>query len=58
MDNNEQQQNKPEFINKNMILINDNIRKDIYLSLTIFSQINNFQHNYINNLFNDKTKNP
>lgn len=58
MDNNEQQQYKPELINKNMILINDNIRKDIYLSLTIFSQINNFQHNYINNLFNDKTKNP
>ena len=57
MDNNEQLQNKPEFINKNMILINDNIRKDIYLSLTIFSQINNFQHNYINNLFNDKSEN-
>jgi hypothetical protein len=40
-----------------MIIFNDNLRKNIKLSLLIYKKINNFDHNYIHELFNDKSTN-
>ncbi len=40
-----------------LLLINKNIRDNIKLSLSIYKQlINNFDHKYINELFNKKTE--
>ena len=41
---------------QSMIVFNDNLRKNIKLSLLIYKKLNNFEHNYIHKLFNDKSK--
>jgi hypothetical protein len=42
---------------ESIILINNNIRADLLLSLAIYKKLNNFEHNYINNVPNVKKKN-
>ena len=39
---------------QSMIIFNDNLRKNIKLSLLIYKKLNNFEHNYIHKFFNDK----
>ena len=39
---------------KSLIDYNNNLRKNIFLSLQIYKKINNFNHNYIHTLNNDK----
>ncbi len=39
-----------------LLLINKNLRDNIKLSLSIYKQLNNFDHKYINELFNKKTE--
>jgi hypothetical protein len=39
-----------------LLSINKNLRDNIKLSLSIYKQLNNFDHKYINELFNKKTK--
>jgi|LakMenEpi03Aug12_release.lakeMendotaPanAssembly.Ray.scaffolds.fasta_scaffold631001_2 hypothetical protein len=41
---------------QSMYIFNDNLRKNIRLSLAIYKKINNFEHNYIHKIFNDKTE--
>jgi hypothetical protein len=41
---------------QSMIILNDNLRKNIKLSLIIYKKLNNFEHNYIRNILNDKSK--
>ena len=41
---------------QSMIIFNDNLRKNIKLSLLIYKKLNNFEHNYIHKIFNDKSK--
>ena len=42
---------------QSMIIFNDNLRKNIKLSLLIYKKLNNFEHNYIHKFFdNDKSK--
>ena len=41
---------------QSMIVFNDNLRKNIKLSLLIYKKLNNFEHNYIHKFFNDKSK--
>lgn len=41
---------------QSMIIFNDNLRKNIKLSLLIYKKLNNFEHNYIHNFFNDKSE--
>jgi len=38
-------------------IINDSIRSNINLSITLFKKINNFDHNYIHSLINEKSNN-
>ena len=42
---------------ESIILINNNIRADLLLSLAIYKKLNNFKHNYINNVPDVKKKN-
>lgn len=37
--------------------MNDNIRINIKLSIEIYKQLNNFDHNYIHEVINEKSKN-
>lgn len=37
--------------------MNDNIRTNIKLSVEIYKQLNNFDHNYIHEVINEKSKN-
>lgn len=37
---------------QSMIIFNDNLRKNIKLSLLIYKKLNNFEHNYIRNILN------
>jgi len=55
--NENENENMNDNINKieTILLINDNIRKNIKLSLAIFKKLNNFDHNYIHEFF-DKEK--
>ncbi len=39
-----------------LLMINKNLRDNIKLSLSIYKQLNNFDHKYINELFNKKTE--
>jgi hypothetical protein len=39
---------------KSLIDFNNNLRKNIFLSLQIYKKINNFNHKYIHTLINDK----
>ena len=49
--------NKNEEINlDSLVLINNNLRANILLSLAIFKNINNFDHNYIHYKYNDNIK--
>lgn len=41
---------------QSMIVFNDNLRKNIKLSLLIYKKLNNFEHNYIHKFFNDKSE--
>lgn len=41
---------------QSLIIFNDNLRKHIKLSLSIYKKLNNFEHNYIHTLLNDKSK--
>jgi hypothetical protein len=41
---------------QSLIIFNDNLRKHIKLSLSIYKKLNNFEHNYIRNILNDKSK--
>ena len=41
---------------QSLIIFNDNIRKNIKLSLLIYKKLNNFEHNYIHDFFNDKSE--
>lgn len=41
---------------QSMYIFNDNLRKNIKLSLAIYKKINNFEHNYIHTIFNDEIK--
>ena len=41
---------------QSMIVFNDNLRKNIKLSLLIYKKLNNFEHNYIHNIFNVKSE--
>jgi hypothetical protein len=41
---------------QSLIIFNDNLRKHIKLSLSIYKKLNNFEHNYIHTLLNDKNK--
>lgn len=41
---------------QSMIIFNDNLRKNIKLSLLIYKKLNNFEHNYIRNILNDKSE--
>jgi hypothetical protein len=41
---------------QSMIIFNDNLRKNIKLSLLIYKKLNNFDHNYIHKFFNDKSE--
>jgi len=41
---------------QSMIIFNDNLRKNIKLSLLIYKKLNNFEHNYIHEFFTDKSK--
>jgi hypothetical protein len=41
---------------QSMIIFNDNLRKNIKLSLLIYKKLNNFEHNYIHKFFNDKSE--
>jgi hypothetical protein len=40
---------------QSLMIFNDNLRKNIKLSLSIYKKLNNFNHNYIHNFFNDKS---
>lgn len=37
--------------------MNDNIRSNIKLGIEIYKQLNNFDHNYIHGVINEKSKN-
>ena len=41
---------------QSLIIFNDNLRKNIKLSLLIYKKLNNFEHNYIHTILNDKSK--
>lgn len=41
---------------QSLIIFNDNLRKHIKLSLSIYKKLNNFEHIYIHTLLNDKSK--
>ncbi len=41
---------------QSFIIFNDNLRKNIKLSLLIYKKLNNFEHNYIHEFFTDKSK--
>jgi hypothetical protein len=41
---------------QSLIIFNDNLRKNIKLSLLIYKKLNNFEHNYIHDFFNDKSE--
>ena len=41
---------------QSLIIFNDNLRNNIKLSLLIYKKLNNFEHNYIHEIFNDKNK--
>jgi len=41
---------------QSMIIFNDNLRKNIQLSLLIYKKLNNFNHNYIHKIFNDASE--
>ena len=41
---------------QSLIIFNDNLRKHIKLSLSIYKKLNNFEHNYIHTILNDKSK--
>jgi hypothetical protein len=41
----------------NLYMLNNSIRANIGLSLAIYKKINNFDHNYIHNYANQKSKN-
>jgi hypothetical protein len=62
LSHNDQQTNKPlldeQAVNsfQSMIVFNDNLRKNIKLSLLIYKKLNNFEHNYIHKFFNDKSE--
>ena len=63
MENNEIPTNKNVLIDDNeiksfqsMLIFNDNLRKNIKLSLFIYKKLNNFEHNYIHNFFNVKSE--
>jgi len=38
---------------QSLIIFNDNLRKHIKLSLSIYKKLNNFNHNYIHHFFNE-----
>ena len=52
-ENNLPNENNEELILENLILVNDNLRSNIELSLAIFKKLNNFEHNYIHNFINE-----
>ena len=39
---------------KSFLLLNKNLRRHILLSIAIYKQLNNFDHKYINELFNNE----
>ncbi len=39
-----------------LLVVNNNLRNNILLSLSIYKKLNNFDHKYINELFNKKTE--
>jgi len=39
---------------QSMIIFNDNLRKNIKLSLVIYKKLNNFEHKYIHQVLNDE----
>ena len=41
---------------QSMLIFNDNLRSNIKLSLSIYKKLNNFEHNYIHKIINDKIK--
>lgn len=41
---------------QSIIIFNDNLRKNIKLSLLIYKKLNNFEHNYIHTFFHDKSE--
>ena len=44
-----------EILVESLPMLNNDIRRNIKLSIAIFKKLNNFEHNYIHDFFNDKT---
>lgn len=55
--NNYQSSDQMDNIVQTLPFMNDNIRANIMLGVEIYKQLNNFDHNYIHKVINEKSKN-
>ena len=54
MDNHKQELNEDEVKSfQSLLVFNDNLRKHIKLSLSIYKKLNNFDHKYIHQIINE-----